>query len=135
MARRTILDPALPEPAGVFVHAVEVPLHGKVIYISGLTAQDHDGEIIGRGDVARQAAVIFDHMARLLHRADATLDDVVKLTVFTTDMDRWEDVTDERRRRFTQDRPAATMVEVSRFRDPDALLEVEAVVHVFEEPA
>lgn len=128
--RREVHDPEMREPKGVFVHALQVPATGRTVYISGLTAQDRDGSIVGPGDMARQAEVVFDQMARLLAAAGGTFEDVVKLTVYTRDMSRWDEVTAERRRRFTSSRPTATMVEVSRFVHPEALLEVEAVAQL-----
>lgn len=130
LERRELHHPTMRQPKGAFVHALEVPTEGRVVYVSGLTAQNQDGEIVGVDDMARQAEVVFEQMARLLEVAGGGFDDVVKLTVYTRDMDRWEEVTEERRRRFTGRLPTATMVEVSRFVHPEALLEVEAVAQL-----
>lgn len=127
---REITDPMMREPAGAFVHALAVPATGELLFLSGLTAQDEEGRIVGPGDVVAQASAVFEQMERLLAAAGAGFRNVVKLTVFISDMQGWRAVTDERRRRFTGTYPTATMVEVGRFVHPEALLEVEAIAHV-----
>ena len=107
---------------------------GTQVHLSGMVALDADGAMIGRGDMAVQAATAYANVGRALAAAGATPADVVSCTVFATDLDAYRafgaPVAAEF---FGLSRPVSTVVEVSRLADPDYLLEVQAIAHLADQ--
>jgi enamine deaminase RidA (YjgF/YER057c/UK114 family) len=103
----------------------------RLIFIAGQTALDRDGHVVGRGDFAAQAAQVFHNLATALQAAGCTAANLVKLTVFLTDMDNLSAYRETRNRFFASvtppAAPAVTLVEVSRLYGPDFLIEIEAI--------
>jgi enamine deaminase RidA (YjgF/YER057c/UK114 family) len=104
---------------------------GRIIFIAGQTALDRDGNVVGKGDFAGQAAQVFDNLAIALRAARCTAANLVKLTVFLTDMDNLGTYREARNRFFASvtppAAPAVTLVEVSRLYGADFLIEIEAI--------
>jgi 2-iminobutanoate/2-iminopropanoate deaminase len=98
-----------------------------LLFLSGLTARDVNGDVVGLGSITKQTETILDNMRTLLAAADATFDDVVKVTVFITDMGLFDQIHEVRARYFTPPYPASSMVEVSRLALPGQLIEIEAI--------
>jgi len=105
---------------------------GDTVHVSGTTATDDDGEVVGRGDPGEQARVALEIVAESLAEAGAELSDVVRTRMYVTDVDDWEAVGDAHAAVFGDVRPATTMVEVSRLVDPALLVEIEAEAIVTE---
>jgi len=103
---------------------------GDQIHVSGTTATDEDGEVVGVGDPAAQTRQAIANVERALTALDATLADVVRTRLFVTDVDDWEAIGPAHGEAFGDVRPAATMVEVSGLIDPAMLVEIEAVALV-----
>lgn len=122
-ARRRIQGNSPYEPLIGFSRAVRV---GQHVHVSGTTATDDDGSLVGVGDVYAQTRQCFENVRRALEKAGATLDDVVRTRMYVTDIKQWEKVGKAHGELFQDTRPAATMVEVSGFVHPDMLVEVEA---------
>lgn len=123
-----IVSPRVPEPPpGTFSNAFRA---GNTIYIAGQTAGMPDGSIIGDGDLRAQTAEVFTRIEALLTAADATMDDVVKLTVYLTDIAARAPFSEVRRTFFCGDFPASTLVEVSALAQPGLVVEVEAIAVV-----
>jgi enamine deaminase RidA (YjgF/YER057c/UK114 family) len=106
-----------------FSSAVRV---GNVIAISGTAAASADGRTVCIGDAAGQARRCFEIIAGSLERLGATISDVVRTRIFLTQLDDWKAVGQVHGEFFKGVRPAATFVQVTRFIDPDWLVEVEA---------
>src|SRR5262245_48826144 len=124
--KRHIDPPSLSKPTG-YTHAVEAT-GGRTIYISGQVAYDREGRIVGEGDFAAQTRQVFDNLAAALAAADAGFDDVVKITVFVTDVAHVQAFRDLRDRAFAGARlPASTFVQVARLVRPELMIEVEAI--------
>lgn len=115
-----------PPRGGTFSSAIEAPA-GRTIYVSGLTSRNKEGEVVGKGDIKVQTDTVLMNMQTILEEAGATMDDIVKLTVFIRDMELFDLIHDVRRPYFTQPYPASSMVEVSMLADPELLIEIEAV--------
>jgi enamine deaminase RidA (YjgF/YER057c/UK114 family) len=121
--RRNISSGAPWEGTVGYSRAVRVGPH---VHVAGTTAVDDRGEVVGDGDLYRQAAYALDKIERALAEAGATLADVVRTRMYVTDISRWEEAGRAHGERFAHVRPAATMVEVVRLIDPRMLVEIEA---------
>jgi len=100
---------------------------GRHVHVSGTTATDADGNVVGVGDPAAQTRRALVNVEHALREAGASLDDVVRTRLFVADIDEWEAVGEAHREAFGDVRPATSMVEVSRLIAPELLVEVEAV--------
>jgi 2-iminobutanoate/2-iminopropanoate deaminase len=107
--------------------ALGVVTEGRLLHTSGVTARDPDGTLVGVGDIRAQIEQCFKNVGDVLRAAGAGFDDVVKWTMYTTDIDAFSRESEVWHRYFV-DRPASTLVEVRRLVHPDMLVEIEAVV-------
>lgn len=99
---------------------------GNLVFVSGTTATDDQGNVVGRGDPEAQAFFILEKIKRALEAVGALLSDVVRTRVYVTNADDWEAVGRAHAAYFSEIRPANTLVEVSRLVGPDYLVEIEA---------
>jgi 2-iminobutanoate/2-iminopropanoate deaminase len=127
MTREEIRVDALAEPISHYTDAV---VAGELVFVSGLVAVDADGALVGGDDVVAQARQVFENLRAVLAAAGCSFADVVKVTVFVTDVDDRPKVNPVRQEFFGDARPASTLVEVSRLAVPRAKIEVEAVAVV-----
>ena len=120
---RQLISSGTPWEASVgYSRAVRV---GNLIFVSGTTASDEDGQTVSVGDAYGQTQFILRKIESALREAGAELTDVVRTRLFVTDIDRWEEIGNAHGEFFSTIRPAATMVEVSRLINPDHLVEIE----------
>ncbi len=113
-------------PPGLWSNCLRV---GQFVYIAGLTARDADGHMPAQGEYA-QTRVIFEKMKALVTAAGGAMGDIVKLTVFVTDITRNTEVWRARKEFFAGDFPACSLVEVRALAKPDTLVEIEGVAHL-----
>jgi len=102
---------------------------GNVVYISGQAGAGDDGKIVDGGFRA-QGEQAFANLRRALEAGGSSLNDVIKVTIFVTDMDYFKDVVALRRKYFSKPYPADTIAEVKSLYDPAALIEIEAIAAV-----
>ena len=114
----------LAEPISHYTDAV---VAGKTVYVSGQGAQDAQGKLVGRGDVVAQTRQVLDNMRIALAAAGGTLDDVTKVTVYLKNVDDRPKVNEVRKEYFKDNKPASTLIEISRFAIDGMLVEIEAV--------
>jgi 2-iminobutanoate/2-iminopropanoate deaminase len=131
MVRSQISHPSLPAPmrGGAYSSGVEAP-SGRTIYVSGQVALDAEGNVVGEGDVKLQTEAVLEHVKTVVEVAGGGMEDIVKVTVFITDMGLYDEIHEVRRRHFEEPFPASSMVEVSALIDPRLLIEIEAVAVV-----
>lgn len=106
---------------------------GPHVHVSGTTATDADGHVVGQGDPYQQAIQALENVRSALDEAGASLEDVVRTRTFVADIDRWDAVGEAHAEYFGEIRPATSMVEVSRLIHPELLVEVEATAFVTNE--
>ena len=111
------------EPIVGYSRAVRV---GSRIYVTGTTATDENGSIVGVGDAYAQTIQIIKNIERALRALDARLEHIVRTRMFVTDIARWEEYGRAHGEFFREIMPATTMVEVSKLIDPQMLIEIEA---------
>jgi reactive intermediate/imine deaminase len=100
---------------------------GDLLFVSGQAAISPEGELVGLGDFDAQAEQTFRNLERVLAAGGSSLDRIVKVTIFLTDMANFPRIVDLRGRWFTPPYPADTIVEVSSLALPGLELEIEAV--------
>jgi enamine deaminase RidA (YjgF/YER057c/UK114 family) len=103
---------------------------GTRIYVTGTTATDENGEIVGSGDAYAQTIQVIKNIEKALQALGANLENVVRTRMFVTDISRWEEYGRAHGEFFAGIMPATTMVEVSKLIDPQMLIEIEADAEV-----
>ena len=128
VARRVIRSSSLPAPMrkGAYSSGVEAPA-GRTIYVSGQVSLDAEGNVVGEGDIGLQTETVLEHVKTVVEGAGGGMEDIVKVTVFITNMRLYDEIHEVRRRYFEEPYPASSMVEVSALIDPRLLIEIEAV--------
>lgn len=111
------------EPIVGYSRAVRV---GNRIYVTGTTATDENGNVVGKGDAYAQTVQTIKNIEKALKALGAELENVVRTRMFVTDISLWEEIGRAHGEFFCEIMPATTMVEVSKLIDPDMLVEIEA---------
>jgi 2-iminobutanoate/2-iminopropanoate deaminase len=124
---KRVSSPHVAEPApGTWSNCL---VAGGIAYVAGMIARGNDGKIVA-GDEYEQAKVIFAKIKNLVEAAGGAMADVVKVTIFVTDIGQREKVWRARREVFTGDFPASTLVQVAALAEPAVKVEIEAVAHI-----
>jgi reactive intermediate/imine deaminase len=100
---------------------------GDVLVLSGQAAIDQSGAVVGVGDFDAQAEQVFKNLELVLAAGGARMEDVVKVTIYLTDMSNFPKILELRERHFSRPYPADTIVEVSALALPELMIEIEAI--------
>ena len=111
------------EPIIGYSRAVKI---GSTIHVSGTTASNSEGELVGIDDSYAQTKQIILNIEAALKQAGASLSDVVRTRIYCTNIDDWEEIGRAHGEYFSEIRPTTAMVEVSRLISPEILVEIEA---------
>ncbi len=124
-SKKRIVVQSVPEaPPGTFSNAFAI---GRTIYVSGQHAGEPDGSVSGEGDVRAQTVRALEKIKALLEAARSTMDDVVKLNVYLTDIGTRAQVSEARRDFFSGDFPCSTLIGIAALAQPGLLVEIDAV--------
>ncbi|WP_320415963.1 RidA family protein [Candidatus Nitrosotalea sp. TS] len=99
---------------------------GSVIYVSGTTATNKSGKIVGKRNPYKQAVQAIRNIESTLKQFDSNLENVVRIRIFVANIKDWKKIAKAHSEFFDKIRPTCTMVEVNRFIDPEILVEIEA---------
>ena len=127
MNKREIRSNRLRPPSGHFSQAIAVEAHGKMVFISGMTARKPDGSIAGIGDIEAQTRQVCENLQSAVEAAGGTMDDICRVDVFVRNIEHFEQIHKVRRDYFRVPAPASTMVEVTKMVHPDYLIEINAI--------
>jgi len=126
MAKTTLNPDGLPVPRGSY-SLINIAQPGRMVFIAGQTASDHEGKVVGAGDAREQTRFILGKIQRAVEAAGGTINDVVALNVFTTDVRHHRDINETRREFLGSNFPTSTMVQVAALARPELLLEINAI--------
>ena len=126
---KNVLKPAGVQSRGSYSPGWEVS-NGRVIFVAGQIPWNADGQTVCKGDISGQTRQVFTNIGTVLAEAGATLDDVVKITIFSADIRYRDAINQIRTETFKEPYPASTQVAVTSLVDPEWMVEIEAVAFV-----
>jgi 2-iminobutanoate/2-iminopropanoate deaminase len=126
---RKVIDVADKPWIQTVAFSLGVATEGPLLFTAGVTARDPDGRLIGAGDIRAQIEQCFRNVGDVLKAAGAGFGDVVKWTMYTTDIDAFQQHRDIWHGYFV-DKPASTLLEVRRFVVPEMMVEIEAIARL-----
>ena len=125
MPREIIQPEGIWDPRPRFAQVTKI---GNQVYVAGQTPVDADGNLVGKGDIAAQGRQVFQNLEKCLKAAGATFDQVVKLNMYSTDLDAHRQVVSKMRQEYFSKEPVtSTTIQVSRLVNPDWLIEIDVI--------
>lgn len=110
----------------IYHHFIRVDNPKSLIFLSGQLSRDSSGQLVGAGDMAEQTRQCIRNMQTVLKEAGGTLDDIVSIVVYTTDIRQFKEIVQARTEFFIDKLPTSTIVEVNHLADPGLLIEFQA---------
>lgn len=129
---KTTLNPEGLTPPSVSHSLVAISNPGRLVFVSGQTASDPQGNVVGPGDIRAQTRYVLEKMRRSVEAAGGSFDDIVSMNVFVTDARYFGAVNEVRREVIAANFPASTMAQVTAFGRPEMLVEMNAIAVIPE---
>lgn len=98
-----------------------------MIFVTGQIAKDEEGNVIGKGDIKAQTAYVFEKIKAILAEADATLEDLIKVVIYITDMSKYKEASEVRNEYLATSKPVSTLVEINRTVTEGCDIEIDAI--------
>ncbi len=128
MKKSRINSSGFAERMGSYSHGYKVDLgNTEIIFTTGQLALDKNGKVVAPNDIAAQTEFVFESLQKILKEANSSLDDVVKATIFVTDMDDFKLVSPIRNKYFKISKPVSTLIEVSKLVTEGCKVEIEVI--------
>jgi enamine deaminase RidA (YjgF/YER057c/UK114 family) len=125
MAMKRVISPNVKEaPPGTWSNC---RVFGNQVFVAGMTANDGKGGMLGDGSMYSQAKETFGKIKHLMEAAGGTMNDIIRVDIYVTDIKQREEVWKARKEVFTGDFPTSTLVEVRALATPQLLVEVNAI--------
>lgn len=105
---------------------------GNLLFIAGQVALDGEGTLVGADDMRAQVRQVLENLKTVLASQNANFSNIVKINIFTTDIDAFREAADVRGTYFQGSPPASTLVQIERLAQPEFLVEIEAIAVVGE---
>src|SRR5690606_14045770 len=113
--------------SNIYHHFIRVDNPKSLIFLSGQLSRDSEGSLVGPGDMAEQTRQAIRNMQTVLEAAGGTLEDIVSIVVYTTDIRQFKEIVAARVEFFKDKLPTSTIVEVNHLADPGLLIEMQAM--------
>jgi 2-iminobutanoate/2-iminopropanoate deaminase len=113
--------------SNIYHHYIRIDNPKSLIFLSGQLSRDANGQLVGKGDMAEQTRQAIRNMQTVLEEAGGTLEDIVSIVVYTTDMREFKNIVAARMEFFKGRLPTSTIVEVNHLADPGLLIEFQAI--------
>lgn len=110
----------------IYHHYIRVDEPKSLIFLSGQLSRDNNGKLVGPGDMAEQTRQAIRNMKTIMETAGGSLDDIVSIVVYTTDIRQFKEIVEARMEFFKNKLPTSTIVEVNHLADPGLLIEFQA---------
>ncbi len=128
MNKTKIISQNFAKRMGAYSHGYAVTIGGaKIIFTTGQIALDKDGHVVGKGNIEVQTRYVFESLSKILKEAQATLADIVKVTIYVTHMEDFSKISPIRNEYLGDAQPVSTLVEVNKLVNPDCMIEIEAI--------
>jgi len=111
----------------IYNHYIRVDNPRSLIFLSGQLSRNGEGEVVGIGDMAEQTRQVIRNMQTILQDAGGSLEDIVSIVVYTTDIRQFNEIVAARMEFFNKNLPTSTIVEVTHLADPRFLIEFQAI--------
>lgn len=116
------------KPMGAYSHGYVVDLgQSEMIFTTGQIALDNEGNVVHPENVEKQAEFVFESLQNILKESGATLDDVVKATIYVTDISDFPKISPIRNKYFANSKPVSTLVQVTGLVKAECKIEIEVV--------
>ena len=129
MSKQFLNPPDFGEPFSPYSQGVKCQTK-SLVFVSGQVSLDAEGQVVGKGDVKAQTKQTLENLIKVLEEGGASLKDVVKVTVYLTNIDHRKAVAEIRAQYFKENLPASTLVEVKSLVLEDLLVEIDAVAAI-----
>lgn len=128
MFKKKIISKEFAKKLGAYSHGYSIDVGSSVIiFTTGQIALDKDGNVLFADNPGKQAEFVFKSLQKILNQAGASLDDVVKVTIYLTDMNDFPKISEVRDRYFKTSEPVSTLVEVNKLVKKGCRVEIEVI--------